>query len=958
MSGATRIRVGVLRRRSLKRTALSSLAVAALLAVAVVLANGGGNAQRHASAAAGTVFVANEWSKQTNESPAPTGYLFGTPVYATYATASRLVETLSNRIKIVVVDADLNFVTQVYDNTAQNNFGFSQISLDNPGDSTILVLSSEFAPIAGPASSIKVRNGSCTDQTTCNVLVDLVASGQVSVVVGFTGDGGIIPGWITVTSNIGTGSATQDVTIEYPTSGINNTDTSNTYVPGAVRVTSDVGGAQAFVHLVETGRSTGRFAGYFELVPLTGFDSNSSAPGDALAAIRVVKGPITVNYNDANVTRATQVLIDRTAPTVLNISPATGAATQNRLPTFPSSINETESGLKLVQQVVSAVNTGPANCLRLVIDRNDDPLNAVAVLDINGILGNGNFSEPVSMGVVADGQLNFAFSHTPSTIIPNIGANIPDHIVDWQVRVTDLAGNIRFSDSDPTSPNAPPNQGNAVVVAGGFSAHVVRIDQKVPGFRSGATTPNIQLGDHRTGLSLDVSNAETIDKSAVRVRFTDSVTNVEPSDFSVNLDTGGLTVPVSVQVKAEKVYLKFASPIAPNDTPIVSLAGSISDLAGNSSSVGSTGISDGTKPVLIASTSGGSGTGTGAEGPDQLTKNLMTIHVASDEPLSGVPEVEVYVLAGAQDGSDLLMLADGPMSWNATYNGSPFSAGEKAVVVRGFDTAASGSPAAPASNVTTVGASTVKSFRLDKALVIPVVAPTGAIFNPRPTISLTFVDEQSSVSISEITLDGLNVTALLVPTFNNKVLSFVPASDLALGLHVVAVPAIRAFDAAGNTNFVAIVFNFTMVPAPAMCNGVPVTLLGTAGDDVITGSPLRDVIAGLGGNDTIDGKEGNDLICGNDGDDVIAGGIGNDKVFGNAGDDLISGGAGNDVLTGNDGADVLQGGVGTDTLKGSGGDDSLVGGTGDDAMDCGSGSDFGNGGTGVNTFTACELTLP
>ncbi len=78
----------------------------------------------------------------------------------------------------------------------------------------------------------------------------------------------------------------------------------------------------------------------------------------------------------------------------------------------------------------------------------------------------------------------------------------------------------------------------------------------------------------------------------------------------------------------------------------------------------------------------------------------------------------------------------------------------------------------------------------------------------------------------------------------------------------------------------------TFVPAD-MCVGLPATINGTDGDDMLVGTEFGDVIAGLAGNDVILGMGGNDIICAGKGVDI---------VFGGPGDDAIRGGAGNDVL--------------------------------------------------------------
>jgi predicted extracellular nuclease len=119
----------------------------------------------------------------------------------------------------------------------------------------------------------------------------------------------------------------------------------------------------------------------------------------------------------------------------------------------------------------------------------------------------------------------------------------------------------------------------------------------------------------------------------------------------------------------------------------------------------------------------------------------------------------------------------------------------------------------------------------------------------------------------------------------------------------------------------------------ATCNGLPATIIGTPGDDVINGTNGNDVIVAMGGNDVINGGNGNDVICGNAGDDTIDGGNLDDLLFGGFGNDTLSGGNGND------------------SLDGEAGDDSLVGDKGDDTLTGGTGADSFSGGQGVDTNT-------
>jgi len=129
--------------------------------------------------------------------------------------------------------------------------------------------------------------------------------------------------------------------------------------------------------------------------------------------------------------------------------------------------------------------------------------------------------------------------------------------------------------------------------------------------------------------------------------------------------------------------------------------------------------------------------------------------------------------------------------------------------------------------------------------------------------------------------------------------------------------------------------------AVASCNGVPATIIGTPGDDDITGTNGDDVIVTFGGDDTVDGLDGDDIICLGAGADVGKGGTGKDQIFG---------GSGPDNLRGQKGGDTLVGGSGGDTLRGGSGGDELLGGTGKDILEGGSGADVLKGDAGDDTL--------
>lgn len=95
----------------------------------------------------------------------------------------------------------------------------------------------------------------------------------------------------------------------------------------------------------------------------------------------------------------------------------------------------------------------------------------------------------------------------------------------------------------------------------------------------------------------------------------------------------------------------------------------------------------------------------------------------------------------------------------------------------------------------------------------------------------------------------------------------------------------------------------------------PTVRYGTAGDDIIDGNWLDDIIYGYAGDDILWGGDGNDRLFGGAGEDVLWGFFGNDMLAGGAGNDRLYGEAGNDTLRGGAGADIIDGGDGIDTAN-------------------------------------------
>lgn len=772
---------------------LTALAALVLLVVAVT-----GMSARPASAATGAVYAANEWSKLTNESAAPSGYLNASSVYATYPTATRLIESSSNKVRIVVTDADLNTTSSVADAMA------ASVRLNAVGAETILTLTAAGSPIAGAAADVLVFTGAGSTGGTA-------LGAQANVEIGFIGDGSVA-GWIRVTSNISNGSATQDVYVTYPTSAVNTTTATGsctTFVAGCIRVKTDVNTAGQIVMGNETGLNTGRFVGYINLVENleANAQASSTAGGDSLATIRVNAGPVTIEYSDGGTTRTVSVLVDTSAPTVSITGPANSLATRDRQPFFSGTVSETGAGLKLVQQTVSSVSTGPANSFVLAIDKVDDAANAAVILSSAGaVQGAGNAAESVTMGTVADGNASFSFSHQPPAFLPTAGIVLPDHKVDWQVRVSDLAGNIGFSDSDLASLIA------GTPVTGGFQSHMVKIDRVEPAFtaNAGGCSPTTPTGGttcaNATGKVYDtttkVDSTSKTSSANVKVTFNDSVSGVDAGDFSVVLTPGGTHVPSSVTVSGAVVYLTLGTTIPSNATAVVSLSGTVTDSAGNSAAAGSVAAPDGLPPVVTVTLASGSGIGTGSEGAAQLTKSTIVATITTDESVSVTPTVETFILDGAQLIAPAASLAIGGNVF--TYSVPATGAdGSKALKVVATD---------PNGNIATSGSAAVKSFKLDSSLAAAVFTPAAASTTTlkKPFITVDFSADASTVTISEITLDSVDVTASLVASTGNKKYFIVPATNLTNASHTVTIPIGKVKDAAGNTNAAAVTFSFTV----------------------------------------------------------------------------------------------------------------------------------------------------
>jgi CSLREA domain-containing protein len=99
------------------------------------------------------------------------------------------------------------------------------------------------------------------------------------------------------------------------------------------------------------------------------------------------------------------------------------------------------------------------------------------------------------------------------------------------------------------------------------------------------------------------------------------------------------------------------------------------------------------------------------------------------------------------------------------------------------------------------------------------------------------------------------------------------------------------------------------------CLDRPVTMVGTARADDLSGGLDRDVFLGLAGDDVFQGSLANDRACGGPGDDHLIAGPGDDRLAGESGADRLEGEDGDDRLLGGPGRDSCLGGDGLDLAR-------------------------------------------
>ena len=232
-----------------------------------------------------------------------------------------------------------------------------------------------------------------------------------------------------------------------------------------------------------------------------------------------------------------------------------------------------------------------------------------------------------------------------------------NNAIDYQALVRDVAGNIGFSDTDRLRPtfindlgteekDRLGNTGNDPLpnILGAIWSHVVYIDN---------VDPKIEANRTVTGFyGVDGDDDPVVNRAGVMVVFDGPVDprSIGPATFRLSLgeDDDEVDLPIiETEVEGKLVFLRLADELASDARPnlTISAGEEVRDLAGRVTRSDElkepVWVRDGILPVFTISLSDGSGLGTGAEGPDRLTRETIKVTITSDEAIQGTPRVAV-----------------------------------------------------------------------------------------------------------------------------------------------------------------------------------------------------------------------------------------------------------------------------------------------------------------------------
>ena len=433
-------------------------------------------------------------------------------------------------------------------------------------------------------------------------------------------------------------------------------------------------------------------------------DATGAGMSDAAAVLGVESGPVSITYkNSKGDTKTLSIQIDKDAPAIQVDSPVHNAASKDDSPDLIGSFSDGGgSGLREDSFQFYADNTDDSKTDEtpiwdlvvndakkastagyVCVDTDDDGLLCTDETETHPTLVKradySGYQENPTFGIITTDVIYKAEDHTPGgedeykragaedfddgdmsgTFDTVVRIDFPpgeeddnryNHEIDLQAVVMDIAGNIGFSDSEPSDPTFIHDYGTKKKdrdadgkhnVIGWYSRHTYYLDD---------VDPKYMEDDSATGFYLDADGDPMKTSSGLMVVFDGKIdpASVGVGTFDVMLDNGNAATVIDVKTKDEKVYLQIEEELAPDATPKVDLAAgqSISDRAGNESTdrrLDGIELSDGILPTFTVTLSGGTGLNEDidGEGPSELTKGQMTISISANEAIQGSPKFSV-----------------------------------------------------------------------------------------------------------------------------------------------------------------------------------------------------------------------------------------------------------------------------------------------------------------------------
>ena len=389
-------------------------------------------------------------------------------------------------------------------------------------------------------------------------------------------------------------------------------------------------------------------------------------------------------------------------------------------------------------------------------------------------------------------------------------------------------------------------------VLGFYSRHIVYIDNVDPEIDAGRTVTGFFDVDSDKAPVVDRSGVMVVFDGPVDARGIDVNTFTLTMGEGANKES--LDV-IDTKVSGKLVFLKLSAELASDAEPSLTISDGeeVRDLAGRVTRADEQDpvtVNDGNLPKFTVVLTGGSGLGDGAEGGTRLTKDTIKIAISSDEEIQGAPRVAVVcsnlVYPGAASGdesrdvSDYVDALNGATStpsdtrtgnidnpacgsssddysvrpasalsrrdnqWEYTWRQYELPArvpeGLATVVVWGNDRSqyTEHDGTGTVSNYGTV----TSEFRFDSVFKSPLNDDSGGRVLPaadsdvaerRPFVLLDFAGEPTTVTVTQLMVDGVDVTGSLDQRGQNQFLYW--PETLASGEHEVK---FTAHDAANN----------------------------------------------------------------------------------------------------------------------------------------------------------------